>query len=111
MGQNTRLGQGCIVCNDVNVSCDALVGDFVTFQRLANIGHDVHIGNYSHLGTSSFMGGFSQLGEQTTVQTSGIVLPHVRVGDGCLVGAGAVVIKDVRSGQTVFGNPAKVLKF
>ena len=39
------------------------------------------------------------------------VLPHVRVGDGCLVGAGAVVIKDVRSGQTVFGNPAKVLKF
>lgn len=111
VGQNTRMGKGCIVCNDVSISCDIEIGDFVTFQRLVDIGHDVRIGNYAHLGTKSFMGGFSELGEESTIQTSSIVLPHVKVGNNCLVGAGAVAIRNVKDGQTVYGNPAKVLKY
>ena len=109
IGKNTRLGQGCIVCNDVSISCDIQVGDFVTFQRLVDIGHDSRIGNFAHLGTKCFMGGFSEIGEETTIQTNGIVLPHIKVGNNCLVGAGAVVIRKVKDGQTVFGNPAKIL--
>lgn len=111
VGQNTRLGKGCIVCNEVSISCDIEVGDFVTFQRLVDVGHDCRIGHYAHLGTKSFMGGFAQLGEESTIQTSGIVLPHVIVGNHCLVGAGAVAIRKVKDGQTVYGNPAKVLKY
>ncbi|MBQ9641783.1 MAG: acetyltransferase [Bacteroidaceae bacterium] len=111
VGHNTRMGQGCIVCNDVSISCDIEIGDFVTFQRLADVGHDVRIGSYAHLGTKSFMGGYSSIGEESTIQTSGIVLPHVSVGNHCLVGAGAVVIRKVKDGQTVYGNPARVLKY
>lgn len=111
VGQNSRFGQGCIVCNDVSISCDVEVGQFTTFQRLVDIGHDARIGDYAHLGTKCFMGGYAQLGEESTIQTSGIVLPHIVVGNHCLVGAGAVVIRRVKDGQTVYGNPAKVLKY
>ena len=57
------------------------------------------------------MGGYSVLGDTTTIQTNSIILPHVKVGNDCTVGAGAVVIKKVKDGITVYGNPAKVLKF
>ena len=109
--RNTSIGKGCILCKNVGISCDISIGDFVTFQDHSCVGHDVKIGDYCHLGTRSFMGGGAVLGNVTTIQTNSIVLPHVIVGKGCMVGAGAVVIKKVKDGDTVYGNPAKVLKY
>jgi sugar O-acyltransferase (sialic acid O-acetyltransferase NeuD family) len=109
--RNTKLGVGCIVGSSVRISCDIQIENFVTFQPYSVIGHDVQIGDYCHLGCRVFMGGFSSLGDLTTLQTSAIILPHIKVGDNCMVGAGSVVIKKVKSGDTVFGNPAKKIDF
>jgi len=110
IGKNTKMGQGCVVCDHVGISCDISIGDFVTFQPYAIVGHDCQIGNYSHIGTRSFMGGYSIIGEASTLHTNSVVLPHVRVGNGSVVGAGAVVMRKVKNGDTVYGNPATVLK-
>lgn len=109
IGRNTILGKGCIVVDNVGISCDIGIGDFVTFQSYSTVGHDVVIGDYCHLGCRSFMGGGAELGNLTTIQTGSIVLPHVKVGNSCMVGAGSVVIRRVKDGDTVFGNPAKRL--
>lgn len=109
--RNTQIGKGCIVGCSVKISCDILIGDFVTIQSYSIVGHDVRIGDYCHLGCRSFMGGYSSIGSLSTIQTNAIVLPHIIVGDNCIVGAGSVVIKKVKHGDTVFGNPAKLVTF
>ena len=111
VGLNTKLGIGCIIGHEVSISCGITIGDFVYFQRFVDIGHDVHIGNYCSLGCRSFIGGGACIEDGTTVHPGAIILPHVNVGKDCTVGAGAVVIKKVKDGDTVFGNPAQVLKF
>lgn len=62
--------------------------------------HDRTRGMYLHtyIGKDCFIGGES------------IILPGVKIGDGCVVGAGSVVTKDVPSGSIVAGNPAKVIR-
>ena len=40
-----------------------------------------------------------------------IILPGVHIGNGAIVGAGAVVTKDVPQYAIVGGNPAKVIKY
>lgn len=108
---NTQIGVGCIVFEWVGISCDIKIGNFVTFQTYSTIGHDVRVGDYCHLGCKSFMGGYSSLDEGTTIQTGAIVFPHTKIGRNCLVGAGSVVIRKVKDGDKVFGNPAKRIDF
>lgn len=111
IGRNTKIGKGCIVVDNVGISCDITIGNYVTFQSYAIVGHDAQIGDYCHLGCRSFMGGYAILGNVTTIQTNSIILPHIKVGNNCTVGAGAVVIRKVKDGCTVYGNPAKKLDF
>jgi maltose O-acetyltransferase len=59
--------------------------------------------------------GFSEekpvfIGDDVWIGQRAIILPGVRVGDHAIVGAGAVVTKDVPKGAIVGGNPARVLR-
>ena len=111
IGKNTKIGKGCIIHQKAILSCDIKIGDFVTCQSLSVLGHDVIIDDFCHLGSLSMFGGYSQIGPLTTVYPGATVLPHIKVEENCVVGAGAVVIKRVKTGSTVYGNPATVLKF
>lgn len=50
-----------------------------------------------------------KVGSNTFVGYHAVVLPGVTIGDNCLVGACAVVTKDVPDGSVVAGNPARVV--
>jgi acetyltransferase-like isoleucine patch superfamily enzyme len=51
------------------------------------------------------------VGHDVWIGRSAIVLPGVRIGNGAVVGAGAVVTKDVPPYAVVGGNPARVIRF
>lgn len=53
---------------------------------------------HTRVGKNCFIGGRS------------LIMPGVEIGDGCIIGAGAVVTKSVPSGCAVVGNPAYILK-
>lgn len=107
ISKNTILGAGCIICRNVLISCDIQIGNHVTIQPFSDIGHDAKIADWCHLNTYSFMGGFAELGEMATIHTGGIVLPHKKIEQNAIVGAGSVVIRNVKKDTTVFGIPAK----
>ena len=52
----------------------------------------------TYVGKNCFVGAFA------------IIMPGVRVGDGCIVGSGAVVTKDLPPNSIAVGNPAKIIR-
>jgi len=50
------------------------------------------------------------IGNNCFIAVNAIVLPGVKIGDEVIVGAGAVVTKDIPSNSVVAGNPAKILR-
>lgn len=110
IGTNTQIGKGCIILGDCNITCDIIIGSFVTIQPYCAIGHDVQIDDFCHLNAFSFLGGYVKLEEEVTINTGSIVLPHKKVLKSATVGAGSVVVKNVKEESTVFGIPAINIK-
>lgn len=111
LGSNARIGSGCILIGACIVNCDVSIGDFVTVMGYSVLGHDAVVGDWSHLGAYSFMGGFSRVGDMVTLHPGVRLLPHKRIGDNAVVGAGSVVLRNVSPGVTVFGIPAKKVDY
>ena len=67
------------------------------------------VGDFAHLSPQSALGGRARVGLRTHVGIGATLIQLARVGDDCVVGAGAVVLKEVAAGLTVIGVPARVL--
>ena len=104
---SVRIGKGVIISYDAGFGVDVTIGDFCLIQSGAIIGHDVRIGNYSRIDCRVILVGGVIIGNDVTVHTNSIISHNVVVDDGAKVGAMSFVIRKVKSGTTVQGNPAK----
>ena len=50
------------------------------------------------------------IGKSCVIVVGATILEGVVIGDYCVIGAGAIVSKDVYDNTTVAGNPSKVVK-
>ena len=104
-----EIGEGVVVTPRSNINADAKVGDFVSILG-SGIGHDATVGNWSTLSGRCSINGHVTIGEKVYVACGVSIAPSKKIGDGATVGIGSVVIKNVKAGTTVFGNPAKKLE-
>ena len=72
--------------------------------KLFTASHDVSDPEWKHVKASIVIEDYAW------ISTNAIVLPGVKIGRGAVVGAGAVVSKEVAAGDIVAGNPARILK-
>lgn len=107
IGRNTTIGYGCIINSWCSISCDITIGNHVSIGVFSDLGHDAKVGNCCHLGSYTFMGGGSKIGNGVTVHPRVNILPHKTISDNAILGAGSVIIRNVKSDSTVFGVPAK----
>ncbi len=98
--------KGVLIFSFVFVSVDVTLSDFVSLQHFSCLGHDARVGRWCHMGSYSAILGYTVLEDEVTLQTASKVVPHKTVGKGAFVGAGSLVLKNVKPGTSVFGTPA-----
>ena len=107
--KNVRLGTGNFIGAYVAIGNDTEIGDYNMIQTYTVIGHDSKIGNWNRIDAHVVCVGGIVIEDETVIHTSAMINHKVTVETGAHVGALSFVIRKVRAGTTVIGNPAKRL--
>lgn len=119
------IGASCNVCDGVFIENDVVVGDRVTIKCGVQlwdgirIHDDVFIGPNATFTNDPFPRSRQRptefavtvVEEGASIGANATILPGVRVGRRAMVGAGAVVTKDVPPNAKVAGNPARIIGY
>ncbi len=107
IGDAVEIGFGVVLCPGVILTSDIVVGDFSAINCLSSVGHDVRIGRFVTISGHCDLMGDTSYGEGAFVGSGARVIPGKNIGADAYVGAGSVILRSVREGSRVFGNPAR----
>ncbi len=106
---NSVIDYGCRIGSRVKVHCNCYVAQYTELDDDVFLAPGVTIANDLYPGdqrSADVMAG-PKIGAAAQVGVNVTILPYVRIGAGSLIGAGAVVTRDIPAGTVAFGNPAE----
>jgi UDP-2-acetamido-3-amino-2,3-dideoxy-glucuronate N-acetyltransferase len=106
IGANCKIQSHTFICDGVEIEDEVFVGHGVMFindkfpRATSNEGELQTAVDWELLPTI--------VERRAAIGSSAVIMGGIRIGNGAVVGAGAVVTRSVPPGETVLGNPARV---
>jgi len=126
IGDNTKIGtfveiqKGASIGTNCKISTHTFICEGVTIKNGVFVGHNVSFINdkYPYAVNEDYTmkkeGDWKLIEtiieDRVAIGTSSTILAGVRIGKNSIIGAGAVVTKDVPENVVVVGNPAKIIR-
>ena len=105
------IGEGTIICAQTIMTVNITIGDHVIINLDCTIGHDAILEDFVTLYPSVNVSGATHIGRDTELGTGMQIIQGKTIGEYAIVGAGAVVVKDIPDKCTAVGSPAKPIKY
>lgn len=122
--EGSRIGEKCVIGRQVSINYNVKIGNECRFQDGTHITGDTHIGNNCFFGVGVITSNDRRVdldnyhfpnppqpclfGSKILVGSGANILAGVIVGDNSVIGAGAVVTRNVTKGSLVLGPAASV---
>jgi sugar O-acyltransferase (sialic acid O-acetyltransferase NeuD family) len=101
--QGSQLHAGTIATVDIDI------GEFVTCNRRVDISHDCVIENFATIAPAVTLTGAVKVRTGADVGAAATCIPGITIGEWSVIGAGAVVTRDVPAHTTAVGVPARII--
>ena len=102
IGANTCIDRGALSTTHID--------DYTKINNLCHIAHNNCIGKNVVIAAHVNLSGGNVIEDDCWIAPSSSLRGYIHVGKGAVVGTGAVVVKDIPSGEVWLGNPAKKYK-
>lgn len=119
-----RIGMNCNICDYVFIENDVVIGDRVTIKCGVQIWDGIRLGDDVMVGpNATFTNDLYPRSKQpfelrrtvvergASIGANATILCGITIGEGAMVGAGSVVLKDVPPYAVVVGNPARIIRY
>ena len=126
IGSNTNIGSHCYIDEGVEIGSDCKIQSGCLIYKFAKVGNGVFLGprcliiNDKHprainremkkTKDSDWLCQSVTIEDGASIGAGAVIMPGVRIGRFAMIGAGAVVTKDVDDFSSVVGVPSRVMK-
>lgn len=106
IGKRCKISSHTFICDGVTIGDNCFIGHGVMFINDRNPKSVNAEGNLA--GCEDWSLEATTIGDNVSIGTGAVIMCGINIDDGSIIGAGAVVTKDVAKNCTVVGVPAKI---
>jgi len=110
ISREIKFGEGALICAGCILTNRIWIGKHVILNLGCTIGHDCVIGDYAELSPGCHINGHTTIGRCVSLGSGVVTVPGAKIGDNCIIGAGAVVKGELTEPGVYVGIPAKKIK-
>lgn len=107
IGNEVTIEAGTVIMANAVVNSYSKIGKHCILNTSCIVEHDNKIEDYVHISVSAKTGGTVKIGKNTWIGISATIKNNVSICDNCSIGAGGVVIKDIKEKGTYIGVPVE----
>ncbi|GEC16832.1 acyltransferase [Nitrobacter winogradskyi] len=108
IGARCKISSHTFICEGVTIEDEAFIGHGVMFTNDKQPRATTEDGRLQ--GVDDWQVEPTRVGRRASIGSNATILCGISIGDGAIVGAGAVVTRDVAPGDVVAGVPARSVK-
>jgi sugar O-acyltransferase (sialic acid O-acetyltransferase NeuD family) len=105
--RTARIGENCFILENNVIQHGVVIEDDVFLWSGNHVGHQTRIRHDTYIASHAVISGFCDIGESCFVGVNATFNDKIRVARDCIIGSGAVVVRDTEPGKVYVGNPAK----
>src|SRR5258707_10312150 len=108
--RDVEIGENSFVFENNVLQYGVRVGDNVILWSGDHVGHQTSIDDHCFVSSHVVISGFCKIGSACFLGVNSCFADNLTVAPDCVVGAGAVVVKDTEPRRVYVGNPARPLE-
>lgn len=102
-----KIGPGTIICGGSILSVNIAIGAHVIINLDCTIGHDTIIEDYATILPGCHIAGYTTIRRSALLGAGMVTIPRCEIGASSVIGAGAVVVRNIPPNARATGVPAK----
>jgi sugar O-acyltransferase (sialic acid O-acetyltransferase NeuD family) len=107
---SVQIGEGTAIMAGAVVNSDCSIGALCILNTRSSLDHDSVMQDCSSLAPNVTTGGHVTIGAYAAVSLGASIVHRRQIGKHVVIGAGAVVLKDVPDCSVAYGTPARVVR-
>jgi len=104
---NVEIGDNCFIFENNVIQHMVKIGNNVILWSGNHIGHRTVIRDNVYVSSHCVISGYCDIGENSFLGVNSCYNDRIKVGKDCIIGSGAVVVKNTEDRKVYVGNPAK----
>ena len=110
IGYKVSVGIGTVIMAGTVINSASTIGKGCIINTNSSVDHDCILEDYVHVSPGVSLAGTVKVGKGSWIGIGGVISNNINICSGCMLGAGAVVIKDITEPGTYVGIPAAKVK-
>ena len=107
IGDNNTIYEQCNIQTPVGQGEVTKIGNNNIIMSQSHIAHNAEIGNNTEIGNTVIIAGYAVIKDNTKIKMGSCIRNRITIEENVIIGMGSVVVKNIKKGSVVWGNPAK----